>query len=70
LNKIKENKEIQGETKDNLTRGGTNKTIIIMDMIKTKGDQGWKKRSHSRYNTIHVAIEARHLQGICCTYNV
>ncbi len=46
LNKIRENKEIQGETKDNLTRGGKNKTII-MDMMKTKGNQGWKKRSHS-----------------------
>jgi len=39
LNKIRENKEIQGEIKDNLTRGGTNKTTK-MDMIKTKGDQG------------------------------
>jgi hypothetical protein len=44
LNKIRENKEIQGEIKDNLTRGGTNKTIK-MDMIQTKRDQGWKKRS-------------------------
>jgi hypothetical protein len=46
LNKIRENKKIQGEIKDNLTRGRTNKTTK-RDMIKTKGDQGWKKRSHS-----------------------